>query len=103
MKPTDKVGIVARFLQQEPRTALALHAPLSADETVEEMGYPHVFVHFDSENFAYACILLKQGYQVNEAAYACGFNDIPNFNVRFKKIIGATPSEFRKNAVAKPE
>ena len=43
----------------------------------------------------YACILLKQDVPINEIAYECGFNDVPNFNVRFKKIIGVTPSEFR--------
>lgn len=56
----------------------------------------HFLVNYRVE---YACILLKQDYQVNEAAYACGFNDIPNFNVRFKKIIGMTPGEFKKTTL----
>ena len=42
-----------------------------------------------------ACKLLKQGYPVNEVAFACGFNDLPNFSVRFKKVIGVSPSEFK--------
>lgn len=49
----------------------------------------------------YACILLKQGFPINEVAFACGFNDIPNFNVRFKKILGVTPSEFREQQSSK--
>jgi len=52
----------------------------------------HFLINYRLE---YACILLKQGYPVNEVVCASGFNDIPNFNVRFKKIIGVTPSEFR--------
>ena len=56
----------------------------------------HFLINYRLE---YACILLKQGHLVNEAAYACGFNDIPNFNVRFKKIIGMTPNDFKKTAL----
>lgn len=44
----------------------------------------------------YACFLLKQGYRINEVAYECGFNDISNFSVRFKKVIGVPPSKFGK-------
>lgn len=43
----------------------------------------------------YACVLLKQGCPVNEVAFACGFNDIPNFSVRFKKLMGVSPREFK--------
>ena len=43
-----------------------------------------------------ACYLLKQGRPVSETALECGFNDIPNFCVRFKKIMGVSPSEFKK-------
>lgn len=54
-------------------------------------------IHFLlSYRLEYACILLKQNFPINQVAYACGFNDIPNFNVRFKKMIGVTPSEFKK-------
>lgn len=54
-------------------------------------------VHFLlSYRLEYACILLKQDLPINQVAFACGFNDIPNFNVRFKKMIGVTPSEFKK-------
>ena len=64
----------------------------------KETGFTpiHFLINYRLE---YACILLKQGYQVNEAAYACGFNDIPNFNVRFKKNMGMTPSVFKKTAL----
>lgn len=44
----------------------------------------------------YSCFLLKQGYPVNEVAFMCGFNDIPNFSVRFKKVVGTSPAEFKK-------
>ncbi len=49
----------------------------------------------------YACALLKQGLPVKEVAFACGFNDIPNFSVRFKKIIGISPSKFKAENIEK--
>lgn len=55
-------------------------------------------VNYRIEN---ACKLLKQGRSVNEAAYSCGFNDLPNFSVRFKKIIGVSPSEFKAENMEK--
>ena len=32
---------------------------------------------------------------ISEICYACGFNNISNFNRFFKKKIGMTPSEYR--------
>jgi AraC-like DNA-binding protein len=31
-----------------------------------------------------------------EVAYACGFNNLANFNRQFKKLKKMTPSDFRK-------
>ena len=45
----------------------------------------------------YACELLKQGYPVSQAAFDCGFSDIANFSVRFKKKMGVSPNEFKKS------
>ena len=53
----------------------------------------HFLINYRLE---YACILLKQDFPINEVAYACGFNDVPNFNVRFKKVMGMTPGEFKR-------
>ncbi len=35
---------------------------------------------------------------IAEASYSSGFKNLSNFNRKFKKIKGVTPSEFRKNA-----
>lgn len=41
--------------------------------------------------------LLRSGhYNVSEAAYRCGFNNLPYFRSAFKEIFGATPSEYQK-------
>lgn len=41
--------------------------------------------------------LLKDGYNVTEAAYACGFGDVKHFRNSFKEIYGMTPSQFIKD------
>ena len=56
-------------------------------------GFPPI-KFLTNHRIEYACALLKQGLPVKEVAFACGFNDIPNFSVRFKKIIGISPSKF---------
>lgn len=45
----------------------------------------------------YACKLLTdESYNISEIAYDSGFGNISNFNRRFKKIKGITPSQFRE-------
>lgn len=39
--------------------------------------------------------LLKKGFKITDIAINVGFNDLPNFNKQFKKIIGMTPTEYR--------
>jgi AraC-like DNA-binding protein len=47
-----------------------------------------------------ACALLQTNMSVTEICYKCGFTELTNFLVRFKRITGITPSEFRKNLKA---
>lgn len=42
-------------------------------------------------------LMLKEGYNISEAAYACGFNDSGYFRNCFKQTYGMTPSEYLKN------
>lgn len=44
-----------------------------------------------------ACeILLNTNKTAVDTAYECGFKNLSNFNRQFKKIVGCTPSEYRK-------
>ena len=46
----------------------------------------------------YACKLLTEGeLNISEIAYACGFENLSNFNRQFKKNRGITPSQFQEN------
>lgn len=43
----------------------------------------------------FACrLLMEHKYNVSETCYACGFNNISNFNRQFKNIVKMSPSEY---------
>ncbi|WP_350287089.1 AraC family transcriptional regulator [uncultured Croceitalea sp.] len=41
--------------------------------------------------------LIEKNDSISEIAYNCGFNSIANFNRKFKKSKGCTPSEYRRD------
>ena len=43
-----------------------------------------------------ACQLLRTDRTISEIAAMCGFQELTNFLIRFKKITGLTPSQYRK-------
>jgi len=47
-----------------------------------------------------SCLLLRQGKTITEACFECGFNNITYFNKVFKKLLGTTPSAFKKEKAA---
>ncbi len=49
-----------------------------------------------------ACqLLMDTDHQINHVCYEVGFNNLANFNRRFLEIKGMTPSEFRRQALAR--
>ena len=51
-----------------------------------------------------ACHLLKSGgIPVSDIAYSCGFTSVEYFTRTFRRYIGTTPSEYRKNGSESPE
>lgn len=42
--------------------------------------------------------LLNTDRKITEIASECGFNNIPNFNRRFKETMNCTPGEYRRNS-----
>jgi signal transduction histidine kinase/ligand-binding sensor domain-containing protein/DNA-binding response OmpR family regulator len=47
-----------------------------------------------------AIILVKEGANVSEAAYRCGFNDLSYFCKSFKKQFGESPKKFQKRELS---
>ena len=44
----------------------------------------------------HACVKLKEGLSVTDAAFATGFGSISSFNRVFRKHTGFSPSEYKK-------
>ena len=65
----------------------------------EKYGIP-CWQYVMSVRFDTACNLLKAtDYSVSDIAQMCGFSDPYYFSKAFKKAIGKTPLEFRKNKI----
>jgi len=60
-------------------------------------GVGHVFHrHLNELRIAMVCARLSSGPEsITEAAFQNGYNNLANFNRRFREITGFTPSEFR--------
>jgi AraC-like DNA-binding protein len=41
-------------------------------------------------------LLLNPNSRISEAAFACGFQSVTNFNREFKRIVGRSPTQFRE-------
>lgn len=88
----------------------------SEDITVEEVAEschitPSHFMHFFKEKSGttfnrylnqyrlnQSALLLTQGVPAAEAAFACGFNQLPYFYKRFREYYHMTPKEFQEKA-----
>src|SRR6266705_4446107 len=42
-------------------------------------------------------LLLNPNSRISEAAFACGFQSMTNFNRAFKRIVGSSPTQFRQS------
>ncbi len=48
-----------------------------------------------------AKVMLRDGQRsITEIAFDCGFNEAPHFTATFRKLVGATPSTYRKQQLA---
>jgi AraC-like DNA-binding protein len=93
-----------------------LSRPVSAAELAEEMGmtesrFSRFFRRATGNTFTdfvnrvrvqRACQLLMESDQlITHICFEVGFNNVANFNRRFLEIKGMTPSEFRKQSIAR--
>jgi AraC-like DNA-binding protein len=60
--------------------------------------------HRNEIRIARVCSMLAgRGARIGDAAYACGFDNLANFNRRFLELVGITPTEFRRQSKADQE
>jgi len=107
---TDRVeAVVSRIMER-------MAEPLSAADMAQELGmsesqFSRFFRRTTGNTFTdfvnrvrinRACQLLMESEQrITDICYEVGFNNVANFNRRFLEIKGMTPSEFRRQALAR--
>lgn len=86
-------------------------AAVSAHVNMSESRFSHFFRKATDSTFTdfvnrvrihKACeLLMNSETQISSICYAVGFNNLANFNRRFREVKGTTPSEFRQQAMAR--
>lgn len=106
--PSDsrRVQKVKTFIDAHYREEIRL-AQLSDIAGMSDSSFSRFFKLHTGRNLSDYIIDLRLGYacrqlvdstnSVAEICYACGFNNLSNFNRIFKKRKGCSPSEFREN------
>ncbi|SEA05555.1 Signal transduction histidine kinase [Arachidicoccus rhizosphaerae] len=74
------------------RTSLHLHLKKSMGKSASEL--------LNEYRLKRAAVMLENDMPINEAAYACGYNDPNYFSRVFKKYYGQTPAKYREQAKA---
>lgn len=93
--------IAANFNSDISTADLAKHLKLSISRTchlVKEYFNTSFSELLTAERLSHAKLfLLHTDYRINEIAFMCGFSSVEHFNRMFKKKIGTSPGNFRKN------
>ncbi len=64
-------------------------------------GQP-LFSFVNRVRISHACsLLIDSTMNISETCYASGFNNLSNFNLKFKAIKGISPSQFRRQFLGK--
>jgi AraC-like DNA-binding protein len=103
---SERLGILDEYIQQN--YSQKINIKQAADHlNMTEVSFSrlvkkttnYTFVEFLNDyRIGYSTRLLVEGdLSIAEIAYQCGFNNISNFNRRFKKRKNCTPKEYRKN------
>lgn len=64
-------------------------------KTFKRCFFISIYEYIILKKILYACELINQGQQIEEAALNSGIHNISSFNRHFKRIIKITPSEYR--------
>lgn len=104
IKDTNKIDKIFKYVFDNFNKDISLeHAADMANLTKQafcryfKSRTKKTFIQFVNEvRISESCKLITENkLQINNIAYACGFNSISNFNKIFKSLKGITPSEYR--------
>jgi len=101
----SRINAIHEFLMNNYREEVNLEeiaeivhmAPASACRFFKSSTGLTIFGYLNKIKIDYACnLLLNTDLNVVDISYDCGFNNLSHFNKQFRKLIGKTPSQFRK-------
>jgi len=103
----DAVGVVVEEITRDGAMPVAM-ADFARRLGMTESRFSRFFRRATGNNFidfvnrvrvSRACVMLMESDRnISDICYDVGFNNIANFNRRFRAIKGVTPSEFRRQA-----
>ena len=104
-KQLKKLNLVNKYIFENFKESISLDQ-ISDYVSMNKSAFCRYFKHYTNRPFNvylnefrihHAKKLIRtKDLSIKEACYDSGFNNIPNFNRRFKAITGYTPSEYRK-------
>ena len=108
----EKDGVIAGYHAQVDEILSYINTHISENLTLEELS-AHFFLsssylcrifkattgttinkYITAKRITISKSLLSQGYSVNEACEACGFNDYSNYLKAFTKAVGISPKKY---------
>ncbi len=105
LKASDRFGKVTEYIMRNfdkeitlPEVASVANMAVTTFCNFFKDHFRVTFVEYlNTVRIGYACKLLADDdYNIVEIAYESGFNNLANFNRRFKRFKNMTPTEFRK-------
>ncbi len=109
-KGRSTLNTIVEYVNENYAEQMSL-AEVSAHVNMTESGFSRYFSKATDSTFTAfvnrvrihkACeLLMHSETQISSICYAVGFNNLANFNRRFRELKGITPSEFRHRAMGR--
>ena len=103
--PNDKINEIYQFTLSNFKNGITIqevakHVHISPNYFCRyfKKRTSKTYIEFVTElRVGYACkLLLENNLNINQICYESGFNNVSNFNRKFKELIGHSPSEYYK-------
>jgi len=101
----SRINTIHEYLMKNYREEINLEeiaslvhmAPASACRFFKSATSETIFGYLNKIKIDYACsLLINSELNVVDISYDCGFNNLSHFNKQFRKLLGMTPTQFRK-------
>lgn len=102
---SDKIKIIYEYVQENYQKKISLSeiskmvnmSPVSFNRFIKKRTGKTFIEYINDTRIGYASRwLIEKDLSIAEIAFACGFNNIANFNRVFKKSKSCTPSQYRE-------